>query len=246
MVSSKMIILLYIGAAVSNDFFVDVEETESSENSLDIFVDVEETYSIESPLDRFAWYFYHRKTPLWSRRAFCCLTANAQSRCSSACASQDCAASCSVREWWYFIQNRLGNIFSGEVRRPLLCLCHLRVLRRGELHLHNNNHYNDNNNYNNHDNSINLPGPGGAVPGPHDDPGLVLLRPDMRPLQAHWRLLPSHTHIRESWSHLIIIADFSLTLLCMIKSDIFGPIEIHFLFKGLSKSASWIYCFFPR
>ena len=55
MVSSKMIILLYIGAAVSNEFFVDVEEADSSENSLDIFVDVEETDSIESPLglDRF-------------------------------------------------------------------------------------------------------------------------------------------------------------------------------------------------
>ena len=54
MVSSKMIILLYIGAAVSNEFFLDVEEANSSENSLDIFVDVEENDSIESPLDRFA------------------------------------------------------------------------------------------------------------------------------------------------------------------------------------------------
>ena len=49
-----MIILLFIGAAVSSEFFVDVEEADSSENSLEIFVDVEETDS-ESPMDRFAW-----------------------------------------------------------------------------------------------------------------------------------------------------------------------------------------------
>ena len=52
MVSSKMIILLFIGAAVSSEFFVDVGEADSSENSLEIFVDVEDTDS-ESPMDRF-------------------------------------------------------------------------------------------------------------------------------------------------------------------------------------------------
>ena len=53
MVSSKLIILLFIGAAVSSEFFVDVEEADSNENSLEIFIDVEETDS-KSPMDRFA------------------------------------------------------------------------------------------------------------------------------------------------------------------------------------------------
>ena len=51
MVSSKMIILLFIGASVSGDFFIDLEESDS-ENPLDIFIDLEESDS-ESPLDRF-------------------------------------------------------------------------------------------------------------------------------------------------------------------------------------------------
>ena len=53
MVSSKLIILLFIGAAVSSEFFVDVEEADSNENSLEIFIDVAET-DTESPMDRFA------------------------------------------------------------------------------------------------------------------------------------------------------------------------------------------------
>ena len=52
MVSSKMIILLFIGASVSSDFFIDLDESDS-ENPLDFFIDLEESDS-ESPLDRFA------------------------------------------------------------------------------------------------------------------------------------------------------------------------------------------------
>lgn len=53
MVSSKMIILLFIGASVSaSDFFIDLEESDGK-NPLDFFIDLDESDS-ENPLDRFA------------------------------------------------------------------------------------------------------------------------------------------------------------------------------------------------
>ena len=74
----------------------------------DFFVDIEN----ENPLSR----------------TLCCLTANAQSKCATNCANQDCAATCTVRltidEFLKII-----NSITLQMRHPVLRLRHLHLLR---------------------------------------------------------------------------------------------------------------------
>ncbi len=103
MVSSKMIILIFIGAMGalnSTDFFIDLEKSNSSQNPLDRFVFM--TKNLKISLKH--WISY--------ARGFCCLAANARVRCTSACANKDCASQCTVR----FSDNIFPNIFP-------LCIC---------------------------------------------------------------------------------------------------------------------------
>ena len=74
---SKLLVLVFLSSVLASEFFVDIEN--------------------ENPLSRFLSEIKHFHFSNFFSRTLCCLTANAQSKCATNCANQDCAATCTVR-----------------------------------------------------------------------------------------------------------------------------------------------------
>ena len=74
---SKLLVLVFLSSALASEFFIDIEN--------------------ENPLSRFRSEIKYFHFSQFFSRTLCCLTANAQSKCATNCANQDCAATCTVR-----------------------------------------------------------------------------------------------------------------------------------------------------